>query len=85
MAAAKVKIAYVAHMIFLLDNTALALTTKLQDISNRGTCENKAEGQTILLLQLNTARGKKMDGGETYRLKQVKVTCQPTTICGSGI
>lgn len=66
-------------------NTALALTTKLQDISNRGTCENKAEGQTILFLQLNTARGKKMDGGETYRLKQVKVTCQPTTICGSGI
>ena len=72
-------------MAAMLDNTALALTTKLQDISNRGTCENKAEGQTILFLQLNTARGKKMDGGETYRLKQVKVTCQPTTICGSGI
>jgi len=49
-------------MAAMLDNTALALTTKLQDISNRGTCENKAEGQTILLLQLNTARGKKWMG-----------------------
>lgn len=46
-------------MAAMLDNTALALTTKLQDISSRGTCKNKAEGQTILFLQLNIARGKK--------------------------
>lgn len=43
--------------------------------------KNKAEGQTSLFLQLNTAKREKTDGGETYRLKQVKVIVnQPQSV-----